>query len=376
LVAYDIHKVIYAPHKVFKEIIQNPKYHGPVIIMILFILVSVAGEYARGSRIFIQQTLPTSLNFENPDPWTESTGMWTSNARMTNNTQDYLLHGSVQFQVANDTRISMALNNIGPIDCLRTGGYRNLTFSAKWIHPTAAAPQSVVLYLNAPNVTRYFYRSLTVPVTELGNNTWGNFTLPLGSNATEWLNTTSQESWSNVGSLRIEFEWTEPDKSNLTVLIDKLFFLSESFDPLNSFAGNSVGQFAMYTGLDYGLNLVLFSIALFVGVKIFHVQTTFKILIVIVGYAMVGMVILKALFSIYYLVMPSIYVYFDLVKPAYAFANLLLFTFYTTLLLPVWPIIITSVAGHVGFDRPLSRSIVMGVIAFLPYYIMRFLVGT
>ena len=37
LIINDILKVIYAPHKVFKDIVANPKYLGAVLVLVLFI---------------------------------------------------------------------------------------------------------------------------------------------------------------------------------------------------------------------------------------------------------------------------------------------------------------------------------------------------
>jgi hypothetical protein len=37
----EVFRILYAPHKAFKEIIQNPKYVGPILVMILFIGASL-----------------------------------------------------------------------------------------------------------------------------------------------------------------------------------------------------------------------------------------------------------------------------------------------------------------------------------------------
>jgi hypothetical protein len=381
VVAFNILKVVYAPHKAFKEIVQKPKYYGPILIMILSILVSVGSEYARESKLYVQETQPNSLDVKNPNPWIDNITLWISNAQVSNNTKDYVYYQSIQFQTSNATRIWIALNNIGPVDCSSAGGYENLTLALKWIHPNAKAPQNVSLHLNSTGAVSYFYRNLTAPVAEQGNNTWGNMTIPLGPNAVGWLNSSSQAAWNDINGLRLQLDWAQSDRSNLTVLVDKLFFLSDHFDQSLSLSiaylhGSNVASLITADVLEYFVfNWVLFTIAFFIAARIFHVQAQFKTLFIIIGYSLIGMVILNALFSLFYVVMPPLYFYLDKVRPEYVFENMYWFLSITGIFLPVWPLIIMAVAAHVGFDLPWRKSVIMAVIAFLPYYVLRFLLG-
>lgn len=373
MVAYGILKVIYAPHKVFKEIVQNPKYIVPILVMILFVVASVGSEYARESKIYVAKTLPSSLDSSNPDPWTENTTMWTSNANVSNNNQNYTLQSSIQFNITNGVDIQMELNNVGPIDCADTNGYKNLTFKMEWIHPAAKTPQSAKLYLNCTDPADYFYRDLTDEVGLAGNGTWGNLSWTVGPDAAGWLNSSSQTSWNNITGLKMDLSWAEADRADLTVLVDELFFVSKNFEPLTGLLASSMGLFVASTVVDYAFNFTIFSMALYVVAKMFHVQAQIKTFFVIVGYALVGMLIMKVLFSIFYLVMPTLYLSLDAVTPAYALENLLLFNFYTTIFLPIWPMIISAIAVHVGFDLPWNKSVIIAVIGFSPYYILRLL---
>ena len=49
--ANDVLKVLYAPHKVFKQVIQNPKYWGPILVFIIFIVARRGGCIIRFLRI-------------------------------------------------------------------------------------------------------------------------------------------------------------------------------------------------------------------------------------------------------------------------------------------------------------------------------------
>ena len=58
LIIDDILKVIYAPHKAFKDIVTNPKYLGALIILLLFIGLEVGYEYSQFSKTYTEQTTP------------------------------------------------------------------------------------------------------------------------------------------------------------------------------------------------------------------------------------------------------------------------------------------------------------------------------
>lgn len=65
LFADDILKVIYAPQKAFKKIIENPKYLGALIILLLFVGIQISYEYAQISKTEIEQTSPSIINLGN-----------------------------------------------------------------------------------------------------------------------------------------------------------------------------------------------------------------------------------------------------------------------------------------------------------------------
>jgi len=50
LILEDIAKIVYAPVKAFKQIVENPKYLGALIILLLFIGLQVGYEYAQFSK--------------------------------------------------------------------------------------------------------------------------------------------------------------------------------------------------------------------------------------------------------------------------------------------------------------------------------------
>jgi hypothetical protein len=62
LIINDLLGVLYAPHKAFKKIVENPKYLGVVIIVVLFLAVQASYYTAFYSKTYYEQTAPTSDN--------------------------------------------------------------------------------------------------------------------------------------------------------------------------------------------------------------------------------------------------------------------------------------------------------------------------
>ena len=96
MIINDILNVIYAPQKVFKEIVTNPKYLGALIILILFIGLEVGYEYSQFSKTYTEQTTPTidklgtftNATLKGSD---NNTTVWrsSSNVALTNNFNDF-----------------------------------------------------------------------------------------------------------------------------------------------------------------------------------------------------------------------------------------------------------------------------------------------
>lgn len=371
--AYGIFKVIYSPFKAFKEIIQNPKYIGPILIMILFVLASIGSEYARASKLYVQQTLPNTLDPYNPDPWTENCTMWISNAEITYNSDDFLLgHNSIQFDITNNYAIWMELKNIGQINCLSTDGYKNLSFCIKWINPTADPPQNASLYLFSMGTTDHFYCDLAELINQTENDEWNNFTIPLGLDAEQWVNSSAQTAWDNVTGLKLDMVWAQSTGSNLTILVDKVYFQSGNFEPLINSMGSRIAFSAFNAITTFCIYWMLCGVAVFIVGKMFKIKAEFKVFLIIVGYALIAVVVMQVLFNILYLLVAPLYITVDAVSPTSVLQTIILFTSSMVLLLPVWSIIISCIGVHTASDLPLSKSAVIAIIGFLPYYVLLF----
>jgi hypothetical protein len=231
LVIREILKVFYAPHKVFKEIFQNPKFLGPLLILVIFIAAQSGAYYVRASKIYTEITLPTG---QQADAWTEDATSWQASpgvvissnyADFVNGTSlgpgspDYYGNSSIEFANSNSQVMQIAIASLdGSVDCSETG-FRTLSFRVKLIAPETK-PQNVSLILYSLSDSNYFRYDLTETFFESSPGSRNNLTVPVGS--TDWSSSNSDAKWQNVTSLMIELTWL--DKSDIKMRIDGLFF--------------------------------------------------------------------------------------------------------------------------------------------------------
>lgn len=364
----EIVKLIYAPQRAFKEIAENMKYRGPILVMILFILASLGSEYARDSKIFIQQTLPASVDPYNLESWTQNSSMWASNAEISIADQNGLPGKVIQFKRSDAADIWMELDNIGSIDCADTDGYKNMTFSINWTSSLGDNPQNLSLYLFSRNRTDNFYHNMTESINTTGTEEWINFTIPLGPTVEGWLSSDTGAEWSNITGLRVEVMWENSSKSNLTVLINNLFFLSNRFEPW-------IGYFSPVTSvfnavIVFALNWMIFSLVLFAAARLSKVKADLRTFLMIIGYSLIGFVFLQIILGLFYIAIPPLYISLDTVFPLFVFQYIVTFGFYSALLVPIWSIILAAVGVRAIFGLPFSRSVPIAVIGFIPYYFL------
>ena len=123
--AADILKVLYAPHKVFKQIVQNPKYWGAIVVLILFVATQLTAYYANDLKTSYELTSPSGDQF---GVWTQNATLWaaSSGAVISQNYDDvinstYLGNSSLQFALSNSNNFSMKLNDLNPVDSVNCG---------------------------------------------------------------------------------------------------------------------------------------------------------------------------------------------------------------------------------------------------------------
>lgn len=377
-----IFKVIYAPHKAFKAIIQKPKYIGPILIMILFIIANAGFVYAAISKTYIEQTLPTASKL---DEWTENSTLWTPTPRV--NYDDYVngtYYGnkSIEFSIVNSMQISMQLNDMGPINCSGQDGYRNMSIRMKWISPDDE-PNNVTLYLFSPNQSDCFYYDLTQNFTSSYNNVWNNLTIPLGSE--KWFNNSADARWDNINGLKFEFTWL--NNSDITILIDGLFFRGV-FKSLAENASSYMLSFSLSAFMQFTIKWVLISGILYIMSKAFGAKTVWKPLLVLVGFALITLFIQTVINAATYATSPTLYYPLELIggvsgESEIAYNKILeemwlvsQITSYVQIAVYIWTIALCAIALRLLVEFSWAKSFLVSTVAyFVSMLVESFILG-
>jgi len=282
----NIFKVIYAPREAFKEIIQNPKYIGPILIMILFAAANMGYVYTIVSKTYVEQTLPTA---EQLDKWTENSTFWTRapGVAVKDNFVDYIngtYYGnrSIEFSINNSKQIFMQLSAIGPINCSGQDGYKNLYLRIKRTSPDDT-PENATIYLFSATSSDYFYYNLTEKFSNSARNVWNNLTIPLDSPL--W-NSSANADWGNITDLELEFAWL--NDSNITLLVDGLFF-GGIFKSEAENATSYMLNFSIVSFMQFTIRWVFLGGILYIMTKAFRAKTVWRPLLILVGFALVTM---------------------------------------------------------------------------------------
>jgi hypothetical protein len=305
LVVDDILKVLYAPHKAFKGIIQNPKYLGPFVLLIIFVIAQVGSAYVVASKSFVEQTMPASGQ---GDVWTDNAAFWGASPGVTisNNTVDYVnstYYGtvSIEFSASNVSSVWMEINNLtGSVNC-GADGFKNVSFRVKMVAP-AAKPDSVKLYLYSLSDT-YFYRDITSAFSSSLVNVWNNITVPVGSES-GWTSNGADAKWENITGLRMEFTWS--DNQTVGLRIDGLFFRGIFKDPIEVYGVSYLASSALNAVTPYLFQWLLLTGLLYVIIKGLKGNTTWKPLMVAVGFALVTMVVQAVVLAVAYTTLPRL----------------------------------------------------------------------
>lgn len=331
MVLDEIAKVVYAPVQAFKKIIENPKYLGVIIILLLFIGIMIGYEYVQFSKTYTENTsptvdqLPTFINMTN---WNS-----TSNLSLTNNFNDpfnysvyiaalgtaptdptgyYRIFGNSSLEMdANSTSsVSATLSGIFNVDCSAPSGFQNLSMTVKQVQP-AAVPQSATLYLySLSSDTNYYHYDLT---SDLSNASaiglWTNLTIPTGQNAQGWTSTGSP-SWSNITSLQLTLNY--PANSDITFRIGALFFRGQYQAPVQYNASGLLLQFLQAFSLQFILGWFLITGLMYLFFRGLKSSVLWKPLFVAVAFALFIMVIRALINLLAAATLPTLYYPYDL----------------------------------------------------------------
>jgi len=373
LFATDILKVIYAPHKAFKGIIQNPKYFGPTLIVILFIAASMGSTYAAISKTCIEKTLPDGKLL---DEWTENRTLWTSNAGRTESNDSmngsYYGNKSIAFSITNNTEVWAQLKDIGPVNCSGPDGYSKLSFRIKWTNPEVK-PANATIQLLSTISSEYFSYNLTGALPNFTYNVWNNLTLPLISDG--WSNSSSAASWDNITGLKLDFAWV--DSSNITLVVDGVFFRGNFNSLLESAATAFLVNYAFMAFTQILLVWVILTGLIYLMGRGLGGSVLWKPVLIVIGFTLVPMVIQSLVNTAAYLSSPTVHYPLELIggvsgESDIAFNAILEQTWltsqimrYTQVAVYVWTIALCSLAVRVLTGFGWAKSFLIGAAAYL-----------
>ncbi|MBS7646963.1 hypothetical protein KEJ24_03920 [Candidatus Bathyarchaeota archaeon] len=376
MVIGEIFKVIYAPREAFKEIAQNPKYLGPLLVMILFIAINLGSAYILAAKTYVEATVPP-LSLEQKDLWTESTTFWqpVDNAKCSENFVDHIsgkYYGnlSIEFSADQNSQIAMELRNITGVYCSLKGGYTRLYLRVKWTSPSSS-PNNVSLHLYSDSAI--FFHDITDYFSNAAFDVWNNLTISLPESLLENINCR------NITGLKLGFMWSQ--KSNIRVLIDGLFF-GGPYKPLVEDKAIYLANQAVYSFMQFFLRWFLFGGVIHVFMRIFRAKTVWRVTLILSGFALITMLVQAVIGAAVFSALPTIKYSFELMggvegesQEAYnriLEESSLVFQIYNILqiVMIMWTIVLCAIAIRLTAELPWTSSF---LIAFTAYFAALFI---
>ncbi|MDH7564194.1 MAG: hypothetical protein QHH24_04850 [Candidatus Bathyarchaeota archaeon] len=303
--AFGIFKVIYAPHKAFKEIIQNPKYYGPILVLVLFVASNVGLTYVTASKPFSEQTLPKASEF---DAWTENSTLWTADANVEVSENNDHINGSyygnksIEFSLTNTYHAWMRLSDIGHVNCTGALGFKNMSFRVKLNYPDTTAITNATVLLSS-GAANYFQYNMTQALSTAAKTVWNNFTLPLGAGS-GWIESGGQPDWGNITV--VQFEFALSSSTNMTILMDGLFFRGVYRSPLEKEGDIILAYSAAYSIVQFLVHWILFAVSLLMLARLLGAHGSLRSFTVVIGFVLITMVVQTLANIALYSTLPSI----------------------------------------------------------------------
>lgn len=324
----DLAEVVYAPQRIFKKIVENPKYWAILIIFILFIGLQIGYEYVQFSKTYTEQTSPTVdqlFTYTNATLWNAGSGVNLTNnyndffnysvyvaalgAATTSNQSYYPIFGnsSLEMDASNTNNLTAALGNAFNVDCQPTG-FQNLSMTIKQVQPTTA-PKNAVLTLYSLNDSNSYSWDLT---SSLSNSTaiglWNNLTIPVGPSAQGWT-AAGAPNWGNITALQLSLSY--PVNANITIRIGALFFGGEYQTPLQYNNSGLLYQFLEVFSLQFVFSWLLLTGIMYLLFKGLKTTLAWKPLFVALGFALFVMVIRAIINLVAAATLPTVYFPYD-----------------------------------------------------------------
>lgn len=382
--ASKVLKLLYSPKKTLKEVVQDPKYIGPLLVLILFIAVNVASAYIVLSKEQYEQILPNGTKL---DEWTENSTFWTSNANVTESSDaiNGTIYGnaSIAFSMQNSPQIWMQLAGIGTVNCSGSNGFNLLSFRIKRTSP-AAQPENVTIQVFSSNSTsQYFYNDLTDTFSNSTYNIWNNVTIRLASSV--WQSTGSNVDWGSVTGLQLQFTWAS--NSNVTLLVDGLFFHGPFKFLLETEGTAYLLNYAVSGAFQFAITWILLTGLIYVLVKVFKGKIVWKPILIAVGFILLTMFIGAVITAIGYTTLPTLRFPFELINGVQGEGTAALNTIsnqtalatqigtIAQLLVWAWTAALAALAVRLVTEFSWAKSVAVAIVAYLVTIILAGLIA-
>lgn len=301
----DILKVLYAPQKAFKKIVQEPKYLGPIVLLVIFVIAQLGSSYVVASRSFIEQTMPMAGE---GDAWTQNATLWQTSPGLTatDNAVDFMnstYYGnvSIDFSASNVNSVWMEFTDFNSSVNCGADGFKNVSIRLKVVTPDAR-PNTVTLYLYSLSDSN-FQRDITSEFSDTTFNVWNNITVPVGSESS-WTSS-GATNWENITGIKMEFTWSSNQSVNLR--LDGIFFRGLFIDPLELYGVAYVASSALNAVTPFLFQWLLLTGLMYIIIKGLKGNVVWKPLMIAVGFALVTMVIQAVIIGLVYTTLPDIY---------------------------------------------------------------------
>ena len=305
MIITDIVKVLYAPHKVFKQIIQNPKYLGAIIVLLLFVAAQTAFYYSYYSKNFSEQTFPVGNQF---GMWTQNATLWNTNSGavisynygdLINNT--FYGNSSLQFALSNSSEIFIELGDFqNSVNCDPTG-FQNMSMRIKIVEPQIA-PEKATLSLYSLSASNYFQYDLTQDLSNSAVSVWNNLTVPVGSG--NWLSNGNPD-WQNITGLRLDLAFST--NSSISLRIQGVFFRGIYETPIEVDSTGFFINILQLVFMQFLFEWVILTALLYIMIKGLKGTVTWKPLFVAVGFALITTIIQTLIAIAATTALPSLY---------------------------------------------------------------------
>jgi hypothetical protein len=305
MVAKDILRVFYEPHRVFKDIIQNPKYLGAIIVLMLVVVAQTAFYYSYYSMTFSEQTFPAGEKF---GTWTHNAALWntSSGAEISYNYGDLLNNtfygnSSLQFAISNSNEIFIVLSDFQEsVNCDSTG-FQSISMRIRIVEPNVA-PETAILSLYSLNASDYFQYDLTQVLSNSVASVWNNLTVPVGSG--NWLSNGNPD-WQNITGLRLDLAFSI--NSSINLRIQGVFFRGIYETPIETNGTGFIITVLQMALMQFLFEWIILAGLLYVLIKGLKGALTWKPLFASVGFALIITVIHTLITIVATTTLPSIY---------------------------------------------------------------------